>query len=92
MKLITKATLGLAAAGTAYVLVQKARHAGTSATHTAAEIHGFVSQGFEAVRAAFTENFAKRREVGAACCVYHKGERVIDLWGGIRNKETGEPW
>ena len=92
MKLITKATLGLAAAGTAYVLVQKARHAGTSETHTAAEIHGFVSQGFEAVREAFTENFARRREVGAACCVYHRGERVIDLWGGIRNKETGEPW
>ena len=20
------------------------------------------------------------------------GEKVVDLWGGIRNKQTGEPW
>ncbi|HET9530551.1 MAG TPA: serine hydrolase domain-containing protein [Blastocatellia bacterium] len=56
------------------------------------EIHGFVRSGYEAVREAFAENFAKRREIGAACCVYHKGERVVDLWGGVRNKATGEPW
>lgn len=56
------------------------------------EIHGFVSSGYEAVREAFVENFVRRREVGAACCVYHKGEKVVDLWGGVRNKVTGEPW
>ena len=92
MKLLTKATIGLAATGVAYVAVQKVRHATSSATTHAAEIHGFVSKGFEPVREAFGENFRKRREVGAACCVYHKGEKVVDLWGGIRNKETGEPW
>jgi CubicO group peptidase (beta-lactamase class C family) len=56
------------------------------------EIHGQVSKGFEAVRDAFVENFSRRRELGAACCVYRSGERVVDLWGGIRNKVTGEPW
>ena len=56
------------------------------------EIKGFVSSGYEAVREAFAENFSRRRDLGAACCVYHKGEKVVDLWGGIRNKETGEPW
>ena len=56
------------------------------------EIHGFVSSGYEAVREAFAENFVRRREVGAACCVYHRGEKVVDLWGGVRNKATGEPW
>ena len=91
MKLVTKATIGLAAAGAAYVAVQKVRHS-TSALEHAAEIHGFVSRGFEPVREAFADNFRKRREVGAACCVYHKGEKVVDLWGGIRNRETGEPW
>ena len=30
--------------------------------------------------------------MGGACCVYFRGEKVVDLWGGIRNKETGEPW
>jgi CubicO group peptidase (beta-lactamase class C family) len=56
------------------------------------EIGGFVAPGFEAVRAAFLENFSHRRELGAACCVYRKGEKVVDLWGGVRNKATGEPW
>ena len=92
MKLITKATLGLAAAGAAYVAVQKIRHISADETRHPAEIHGFVNSGFEAVREAFAENFAKRREVGAACCVYHQGEKVVDLWGGVKNKETGEPW
>jgi CubicO group peptidase (beta-lactamase class C family) len=55
-------------------------------------VEGHVSSGFEAVREAFTENFARRRELGGACCVYCRGERVVDLWGGIRNKRTGEPW
>lgn len=56
------------------------------------QIHGFVHSGYEAVREAFAENFARRREIGAACCVYHKGEKVVDLWGGVRNQTTGEPW
>jgi CubicO group peptidase (beta-lactamase class C family) len=55
-------------------------------------IHGYTSKGFEAVRETFTENFSRRKELGGACCVYHRGEKVVDLWGGIRNKATGEPW
>jgi CubicO group peptidase (beta-lactamase class C family) len=56
------------------------------------EIQGFASQGFEAVREAFVENFSRRNELGAACCIYHRGERVVDLWGGIRNTATGDLW
>jgi CubicO group peptidase (beta-lactamase class C family) len=56
------------------------------------QVEGHVSQGFEAVREAFADNFARRREVGGACCAYHRGEKVVDLWGGVRNKRTGEPW
>lgn len=55
-------------------------------------IDGTVSRGFEAVQRAFTDNFARRGELGGACCAYHRGEKVVDLWGGIRNKQTGEPW
>jgi CubicO group peptidase (beta-lactamase class C family) len=51
-----------------------------------------VSPGFEPVRAAFAENFSRRHELGGACCVYHRGEKVVDLWGGVRHKSTGEPW
>jgi CubicO group peptidase (beta-lactamase class C family) len=55
-------------------------------------IEGQVSPGFEPVGAAFAENFARRDERGGACCIYYKGEKVVDLWGGVRNKATGEPW
>ena len=55
-------------------------------------VEGFVARGFEAVREAFADNFAHRHELGGACCAYRGGEKVVDLWGGIRNKETHEPW
>jgi len=28
---------------------------------------------------------------GAALCVYHRGKKVVDLWGGVRD-ESGRPW
>jgi CubicO group peptidase (beta-lactamase class C family) len=55
-------------------------------------VEGHVDPGFEAVRDAFAENFARRRELGGACCAYYRGDKVVDLWGGVRNKRTGEPW
>src|SRR5512146_399300 len=55
-------------------------------------IEGHAGPGFEVVREAFRENFLHRRELGGACCVYRHGEKVVDLWGGVRNKATGEPW
>jgi len=60
--------------------------------HNAIRIEGHVSTGLEAVRDAFAENFSRRHELGGACCVYYQGEKVVDLWGGVRNKATGEPW
>jgi CubicO group peptidase (beta-lactamase class C family) len=84
--------IGLTAAGTAYMLVQKRKHIVTSKSRDNVAIHGYVSNGYEAVREAFAENFYRRSEIGAACCVYRKGEKVVDLWGGVRNKSTGEPW
>lgn len=55
-------------------------------------IEGQVSPRFEPVRKAFEENFSLRRELGGACCVYCRGEKVVDLWGGLRNAATSEPW
>jgi CubicO group peptidase (beta-lactamase class C family) len=57
-----------------------------------ARIQGCVTPGFEAVRDAFADNFLRRGELGGACCAYYRGEKVVDLWGGVRNKRTGEPW
>jgi len=55
-------------------------------------IEGYVHEGFETVREVFADNFARRAELGGACCAYRYGEKVVDLWGGIRNTITGEPW
>ena len=62
------------------------------ATLDRAKVEGYISPGFESVREAFAENFARRGELGGACCAYYRGQKVVDLWGGIRNKQTGEPW
>lgn len=55
-------------------------------------IGGAVSAGFEPVRDAFVENFARRGELGGAVCVVVAGEVVVDLWGGVRERATEAPW
>ena len=64
----------------------------TVTTQARTAVEGQVHRGFETVREAFADNFTHRRELGGACCAYHRGEKVVDLWGGVRNKQTGEPW
>jgi CubicO group peptidase (beta-lactamase class C family) len=55
-------------------------------------LQGEVSPGFEEVASEFEKNFAQREEVGAACAVYHEGRKVVDLWGGYRDREALAPW
>jgi CubicO group peptidase (beta-lactamase class C family) len=57
-----------------------------------AEIDGWVADGFEGVRDAFVRNFENGSEVGAAFSAYHRGRKVVDLWGGIADEATGRPW
>ncbi len=55
-------------------------------------IHGTVAAGFEAVRDAFADNLESGRDVGAAFAAYHRGRKVVDLWGGVADPQTGRPW
>lgn len=55
-------------------------------------IHGSVAPGFEEVEAAFRDNFARGRELGASCAIYHRGQKVVDLWGGHRDEQKQAPW
>jgi len=55
-------------------------------------IHGDADEGFGAVADAFAANFEHRGELGAAFSLYVDGVRRVDLWGGVANKVTGEPW
>jgi CubicO group peptidase (beta-lactamase class C family) len=56
------------------------------------EIHGTVAAGFERVADAFVENFTAHGDVGAACCVYRDGTPVVDVWAGLADRATGQPW
>jgi len=56
------------------------------------DIHGEVAPGFENVREAFEANFTQHGDVGAAFALYKDGEKVVDLWGGVADEESGRPW
>jgi CubicO group peptidase (beta-lactamase class C family) len=56
------------------------------------QVNGTVAPGFERVQEAFERSFIERGELGAAVAVYHRGCKVVDLWGGIRDKASGAPW
>ena len=56
------------------------------------DIGGWVEARFEPVLDAFAENFDRRGEVGAAVCAYLDGHPVVDLWGGLADATTGQPW
>ncbi|MEU8251813.1 serine hydrolase domain-containing protein [Nonomuraea sp. NPDC048916] len=56
------------------------------------EISGTTAPGFEGVREAFAANLAGDQEVGAAVGVYLHGRKVVDLWGGIADPQTGRRW
>ncbi|MCF8179513.1 MAG: beta-lactamase family protein, partial [Sulfuritalea sp.] len=60
------------------------------------EINGIVTgcyaPEFERVAQQFLNHFETGQEVGAGLCVYRKGERVVDLWGGYSDPDTKTPW
>jgi len=55
-------------------------------------VGGFVAPGWEPVRAAFEKNFELGEEVGASAAVYHRGQRVVDIWGGSFGLGSERPY
>jgi CubicO group peptidase (beta-lactamase class C family) len=53
--------------------------------------NGHWSPAFAAVAEEFGRQLATAPSTGAALCIYHEGERVVDIWGGTRGP-AGEPW
>jgi len=54
--------------------------------------HGWTAPGWEPARDAFERNFDKGLEIGAAFSAYHRGEMVVDLWGGLADAYEQRPW
>jgi CubicO group peptidase (beta-lactamase class C family) len=57
-----------------------------------ATIGGEVAPGFEPVREAFERNFQESDETGAAFALYVKGVKVVDIWGGVADVDSGREW
>lgn len=57
-----------------------------------ASVEGAVSPGFERVATAFRENFLIRGELGAAFAAYCGEELIVDLWGGVADRDSARPW
>ncbi|MGV0770215.1 serine hydrolase domain-containing protein [Mycobacterium syngnathidarum] len=55
-------------------------------------IAGTCAPEFTRVRDAFEDNFAHRREVGAAVAVWVEGDLVVNLWGGSADAAGTRPW
>src|SRR5258707_15527519 len=55
-------------------------------------VSGYVAPRFARVGDAFARNFVEHGDVGGACAVYWRGELVVDLWGGLADREAGTPW
>ena len=52
---------------------------------------GYIHQDFRGVANVFQQQLPRKGSGGAALCIYHRGERVIDIWGGSRD-HAGTPW
>jgi len=55
-------------------------------------ISGTVADGFDQVAAAFESAFAGKPDMGAALAIRHRGELVVDLWGGIADERSHAAW
>lgn len=55
-------------------------------------VHGYVAPGFEPVQQEFERQFAAGDHVGGSVAAYRGAELVVDLWGGVADEASGEPW
>lgn len=55
-------------------------------------LHGSYAQAFAPLARQFAQSFERGEETGAALCVYHRGELVVDLWGGWADVAQQKPW
>jgi CubicO group peptidase (beta-lactamase class C family) len=55
-------------------------------------ISGQCDPQFTGVLAEFRRNFEERKEQGASVAITHHGRTVVDLWGGLADPATAQPW
>lgn len=55
-------------------------------------IEGDVAPGYEGVASAFASAFDGKPQMGGALAIRHRGELVVDLWGGVADERDGSLW
>lgn len=59
---------------------------------TPPQVLGHCHPAFTAVADQFAQLLAEEPLAGAGLCLYHRGERVLDLCGGLRDRDGELPW
>ncbi len=54
-------------------------------------LKGYLHPDFANVARMLSKQIPQNGKGGAAVCVYYKGEKVVDIWGGTRNRD-GDAW
>src|SRR5262245_16261803 len=54
-------------------------------------LDGHVQPDYADVASTLIRQIPRKHQGGAAVCVYHYGRKVVDIWGGSRDRE-GTPW
>ncbi len=55
-------------------------------------IEGFVAQGYESLQNRFATIISQAPDSGCAVSIWHEGKNVVNLWGGVADKESKAPW
>ncbi len=53
---------------------------------------GYVADGFEPVANAFQASILSGEALGAACTIIHRGETLVDLYGGWKESACTQVW
>jgi len=53
---------------------------------------GFAAEPFQAVRDLLETHLADGIDLGASVAVHHRGEVVVDIWGGYADVQQSRPW
>lgn len=56
------------------------------------QVQGAVADGFEKIQKTFQEIISQAPDSGAAISIWHKGKNVVNLWGGLADKDAKKPW
>lgn len=64
----------------------------SSGANSQALTGGYVAEGFEPVAHAFQASILSGETLGAACTIMHRGETLVDLFGGWKEPTRSNPW